>query len=51
MLHSCVQQPDIANLTANMDTELPAFDALLTKIRAIKQGMKQELRTGKTRLK
>lgn len=39
-----------ANVLSDMDTELDALQQRLAKTQAIKQGMMQELLTGKTRL-
>jgi len=44
------EQTAIATLLSDMDTELSALEARLAKTRAIKQGMMQELLTGRTRL-
>ena len=44
------EQTAIANVLSTMDIELSALEARLTKTRAIKQGMMQELLTGRTRL-
>ena len=44
------EQTAIANVLSDMDAELVALDARLTKTRALKQAMMQELLTGKTRL-
>jgi type I restriction enzyme S subunit len=45
-----VEQSAIASTLSDMDAELAALDAKLTKGRMIKQGMMQELLTGKVRL-
>lgn len=44
------EQSAIASVISDMDTELTAMEARRDKTRAIKQGMMQELLTGKTRL-
>ncbi|MDP2417461.1 MAG: restriction endonuclease subunit S [Hydrogenophaga sp.] len=44
------EQTAIANVLFTMDIELSALEARLSKTRAIKQGMMQELLTGRTRL-
>ena len=44
------EQTAIANVLSDMDTELDALQQRLTKTQHIKQGMMQELLTGKTRL-
>lgn len=44
------EQIDIAALLTDMDVELAALEQRLTKTRALKQGMMQELLTGRTRL-
>jgi type I restriction enzyme S subunit len=44
------EQTAIADLLSDMDTELDALKAKLRKARQIKQGMMQELLTGRTRL-
>lgn len=44
------EQTAIATLLSDMDTELAALQAQLTKARHIKQGMMQELLTGRIRL-
>jgi type I restriction enzyme S subunit len=49
-LPSIPEQTAIAIVLSDMDAELSALDARLTKTRAIKQGMMQELLTGRTRL-
>jgi type I restriction enzyme S subunit len=45
-----VEQTAIATVLSDMDSELAALEARLSKTRAIKQGMMQELLTGRTRL-
>jgi type I restriction enzyme S subunit len=44
------EQTAIANVLSDMDTELDALQQRLAKTQTIKQGMMQELLTGKTRL-
>jgi type I restriction enzyme S subunit len=44
------EQTAIAATLSDMDAELAALEQRLTKIRALKQGMMQELLTGRTRL-
>ena len=44
------EQAAIANVLSDMDTELGALQQRLSKTQKIKQGMMQELLTGKTRL-
>ena len=44
------EQTAIAAILSDMDSELDALEAKLGKARQIKQGMMQELLTGKTRL-
>ena len=44
------EQIAIANFLSDMDTELDALEQRLSKTQKIKQGMMQELLTGKTRL-
>jgi len=44
------EQVAIAAVLSEMDTELAALEVKLTKARQIKQGMMQELLTGRTRL-
>jgi type I restriction enzyme S subunit len=44
------EQEAIANALSHMDTEIDALEARLAKTRALKQGMMQELLTGRTRL-
>ena len=45
------EQAAIASVLSDMDAELAALEAKLAKARAIKQGMMQELLTGRIRLK
>lgn len=47
---SSSEQAAIAAILRDMDAELAALDSKLAKARAVKQGMMQELLTGKTRL-
>lgn len=49
-LPSPEKQVQIANLLSDMDAEIAALEAKLTKYRHIKQGMMQNLLTGKIRL-
>jgi type I restriction enzyme, S subunit len=44
------EQIAIAGVLTDMDAELSALEQVLAKVRALKQGMMQELLTGKTRL-
>ncbi len=44
------EQTAIAAALSDMDAELAALEARLAKTRALKQGMMQELLTGRTRL-
>ena len=44
------EQEAIAAILSDMDAEIAALEEKLTKARQIKQGMMQELLTGKTRL-
>lgn len=44
------EQEAIANVLSDMDAEISALEARQAKMRQIKQGMMQELLTGKTRL-
>lgn len=44
------EQHAIANILSDMDTEIAALETRLAKTQAIKQGMMQELLTGRTRL-
>ncbi len=47
---SIEEQTAIAKILADMDSEIQALEKRLVKTRQIKQGMMQELLTGKTRL-
>ncbi|MGL5110372.1 MAG: restriction endonuclease subunit S [Vibrio ordalii] len=49
-LPSIEEQTAIATILSDMDTEIQALEQRLGKTRQIKQGMMQELLTGKTRL-
>jgi type I restriction enzyme S subunit len=49
-LPSLPEQTAIAAILSDMDAEIAALEAKLAKARQIKQGMMQELLTGKTRL-
>lgn len=51
VLPSPTEQTAIATVLSDMDAELAALEAKLSKARAIKQGMMQELLTGRIRLK
>jgi type I restriction enzyme S subunit len=44
------EQKAIAEVLSDMDAEIAALEQRLAKTRALKQGMMQELLTGKTRL-
>jgi type I restriction enzyme, S subunit len=44
------EQETIAGALSDMDTEIAALEAKLAKTRQIKQGMMQELLTGRIRL-
>jgi len=44
------EQTAIAAILSDMDTELAALETKLTKVRQLKQGMMQELLTGRIRL-
>ena len=44
------EQTAIATILSDMDTEIAALEAQLTKTRQLKQGMMAELLTGRTRL-
>jgi type I restriction enzyme S subunit len=45
-----VDQRKIATILSDMDTEISSFEQNLSKYKMLKQGMMQELLTGKTRL-
>ena len=47
---STVEQASIASILTDMDTEIAALEEKLTKARQLKQGMMQELLTGRVRL-
>ena len=47
---SLEEQAAIATILSDMDAEIAALEAKLSKARLIKQGMMQELLTGKVRL-
>lgn len=49
-LPSIGEQAAIATVLSEMDAEIEALEAKLTKARQIKQGMMQELLTGRIRL-
>jgi type I restriction enzyme S subunit len=44
------EQTAIATILSDMETEITALETKLAKTRSLKQGMMQELLTGKTRL-
>jgi type I restriction enzyme S subunit len=44
------EQSTIAKILTEMDTEITELETKLTKARAVKQGMMQQLLTGKIRL-
>ncbi len=44
------EQRAIATILSDMDTEIATLEQKRDKMRALKQGMMQELLTGKTRL-
>ena len=44
------EQTAIATILSDMDAEIAALEEKLAKARQLKQGMMQELLTGKTRL-
>ena len=44
------EQHDIANILSDMNTEITALEQQLDKTRDLKQGMMQELLTGRIRL-
>lgn len=44
------EQRSIATILSDMDTEITALETRRAKTQAIKQGMMQELLTGRTRL-
>ena len=50
VFHSKPEQQAIATILSDMDTEIGALEERREKTRALKQGMMQELLTGKTRL-
>ena len=47
---SIEEQTAIANILSDMDAEIAALEAKLVKARQVKQGMMQELLTGRVRL-
>jgi len=49
-LASLLEQRAIASILSDMDAEIAALEKRRAKTQAIKQGMMQELLTGKTRL-
>lgn len=50
IIPSLTEQTRIATILSDMDTELETLESQLAKARQIKQGMMQELLTGRTRL-
>jgi type I restriction enzyme S subunit len=48
--HTLAEQTAIATVLSDMDTEIESLESKLAKAREIKQGMMQELLTGKIRL-
>ena len=50
MLPSTVEQTAIATILSDMDSELTALQQKLAKARSLKQGMMQQLLTGRIRL-
>jgi type I restriction enzyme S subunit len=44
------EQQAIARILSDMDSDIDALKTKLSKVKAIKEGMMQELLTGKTRL-
>jgi type I restriction enzyme S subunit len=50
LLPELAEQTAIAGVLSDMDAELAVLEQRLAKTRALKQGMMQELLTGKTRL-
>ena len=50
LLPSLIEQSAIAAVLSDMDAEIAAWERRLAKTRALKEGMMQELLTGKTRL-
>jgi type I restriction enzyme S subunit len=50
VLPTLPEQTAIAEILSDMDPEIAALEAKLTKARHIKQGMMQELLTGRIRL-
>lgn len=50
LLPEIAEQTAIATILADMDADIAALEACLTKTRAVKQGMMQQLLTGRTRL-
>ena len=47
---SNIEQTAIGTILSDMDAEIAALETKLTKARALKEGMKQELLTGRIRL-
>lgn len=50
LLPTLTEQADIASILSDMDNEITALDVKLVKARQVKQGMMQELLTGRIRL-
>ena len=50
MIPKLEEQQAIATILSDMDAEIAALEQKRDKTRALKQGMMQELLTGKTRL-
>jgi type I restriction enzyme S subunit len=50
MPDTVLEQKDIAQILSDMDLEIEGLEAKKEKYQGIKQGMMQELLTGKTRL-
>ncbi len=50
LLPNSTEQQAIAAVLSDMDAEITALEARRAKVQALKQGMMQELLTGKTRL-
>jgi len=44
------EQKNIVSILSDMDSNIDALKTKLSKVKAIKEGMMQELLTGKTRL-
>ena len=50
VLPSIAEQTAIATVLSDMDTEIESLESKLAKAREVKQGMMQELLTGRIRL-